>query len=106
MSGIVNLALSALFIGDGLNLTQATLSIGVSSNSSLTTSGGALSLVNDSLNPGTNMSYSTNSSGTKGWYSTNAIQLANTYIPGVIAATGTITIQDSTGTTYKVLVST
>lgn len=69
MSGTINLALAVLFVGDGLNLTQATLSIGVSSNSSLTTSGGSLALVGDSLNPGANHVYGTNGTGQKGWIS-------------------------------------
>lgn len=72
MSGVVNLALSSLFIGNGLSLNVGTLSIGVAANASLTTSGGSIALVNDLLAPGVNMVYGTNSMGTKGWVSASA----------------------------------
>ena len=36
----------------------------------------------------------------------SALKLGNAYVPGAPAATGYVTLQDSAGTTYKVLVST
>ena len=80
---VVNLALESLYIGNGLNLSVGTLSVQPGGNSSLTVSGGGISLIGDSPSPGALQYYGTDAGGNYGWFA---------YGGGGGGATGAVTV--------------